>query len=205
MKRKTIAIPLRIEDDVYQLKRRYSRYLASHHLIPCFICEENMELLSSCDALLLPGGVDMNPAFYGQENTHSQVNDALDHLDMQVLHLADELALPILGICRGLQCVNVFYGGSLKQDVKGHQNQSHLVSWFEGEKKIQSSITNSFHHQCIDRLAPLFTPFLRSEDGVIEGIWQKEKRILAVQYHPEIEDPFHILPLFISLLPQDTD
>ncbi len=205
MKMKKIAIPLRIEDDLYQLKQRYSRYFASYHFLPCFICQENLELLYECDALCLPGGDDIDPAYYGQENTNSHVNEKNDALDMEVLRIADTIHLPIFGICRGIQCINVFYGGSLKQHIFHHQKNRHLVSYLENGQIKRQETTNSFHHQCIDQVAPHFSIFLLSEDHVIEGIINQEKKILAVQYHPEMEDPFQIFPFFISLWLKDTN
>lgn len=202
---KKIAIPLRMENDLYQIKHRYSRYIASYHFLPCFICKENIKLLYECDAVCLPGGGDLDPSYYGQTNTNSDVNKDNDTFDMEVLRIADKIHLPIFGVCRGLQCINVFYGGNLKQHISHHQNERHLVSYLENGQIKKQEITNSYHHQCIDQIAPHFTILLLSEDQRIEGIINKEKRILAVQYHPEIEDPFHIFLLFTSLWLKDTN
>lgn len=202
---KKIAIPFRMENDLYQIKQRYSRYFASYHFLPCFICKENIELLYACDAVCLPGGGDLDPSYYGQTNTNSDVNKENDTLDMEVLRIAEKIHLPIFGICRGLQCINVFYGGNLKQHIPHHQNERHLVSYLENGQIKKQEITNSYHHQCIDQVAPHFSILLQSEDQIVEGIINQEKRILAVQYHPEIEDPFHIFSFFTSLWLKDID
>lgn len=202
---KKIAIPFRMENDLYQIKQRYSRYFASYHFLPCFICKENIELLYACDAVCLPGGGDLDPSYYGQTNTNSDVNKENDTLDMEVLRIAEKIHLPIFGICRGLQCINVFYGGNLKQHIPHHQNERHLVSYLENGQIKKQETTNSYHHQCIDQVAPHFSILLQSEDQIVEGIINQEKRILAVQYHPEIEDPFHIFSFFTSLWLKDID
>ena len=71
-------------------------------------------ILSYADMIIIPGGVDVNPALYGELNTDSRdIDDELDKLELEVLGYAVENHIPVLGICRGLQIINVFFGGTL--------------------------------------------------------------------------------------------
>ncbi|QNL45490.1 gamma-glutamyl-gamma-aminobutyrate hydrolase family protein [Oscillibacter hominis] len=130
----------------------------------------NPEELDSCDGMILPGGVpDVDPALYAEENQGSRgVNPALDQAQLRMLDRAVELAIPVLGICRGYQLMNVHFGGSLVQDGKTngihrggargedlHGAYSLPGTWLErlyGPK----TVVNTLHHQSIKRLAPEF-------------------------------------------------
>ena len=201
MEKWKMAVVLRIEEDRYVIKKRYLDYLKKYDILPILIAEENENLLPLCDGVLFVGGIDVNPSLYGQENLHSVFDDDLDRFEYHMLNLALSLRLPIFGICRGIQLLNVYFGGTLHQNIPHHQNERHYVTntktdWFP----FQGAEVNSFHHQAIDRLAENFQPFLCSKDGTIEGIYDEMKKIIAVQYHPELDDPFHILCFFKSLM-----
>jgi putative glutamine amidotransferase len=123
---------------------------------------------------------------------------------MLLLKLAEENGIPVLGICRGAQIINVYHGGTLYQDLsyrkvktlKHNQGQTptlltHTVETVAGTKiaellgkeKIQ---TNSFHHQLIKDVAPDFKVSARCVDGVVEAIENKDASVIAVQWHPEM-------------------
>ena len=123
---------------------------------------------------------------------------------MELLKLAEQKHIPVLGICRGMQIINVAHGGSLYQDLsyrkektlKHSQNQTptlltHTVETVSGSK-IQELLgkeklqTNSFHHQLIDEVASDFKVAARCVDGVVEAIENEDASVIAVQWHPEM-------------------
>ncbi len=157
--------------------------------------------ISYCDGILIPGGVDLNPALYKKENTDSRnINDELDAIDLQVLNEALSLKKPVLGICRGLQILNVFFGGTLTQNVQHceiHQSYNEgtcdrvhdteaveglFVRNIYGKKNVP---VNSAHHQAVEILGEDLLPAQFSMDGIIEAFVHKTLPIIAVQWHPE--------------------
>ncbi|MCI9226281.1 MAG: gamma-glutamyl-gamma-aminobutyrate hydrolase family protein [Acutalibacter sp.] len=149
----------------------------------------------SCDALLLPGGADMDPNFYGEDNLGSNGIDR--SLDLTELALVNAFhSRPILGICRGMQVLNVAFGGTLVQDLPTaavHRwqecDQVHIVSApkdsFLYRLYGERFSVNSAHHQGVARLGDGFSIAAIAHDGGIEAIQWPEKRIYAVQWHPE--------------------
>ncbi|MBR2599301.1 MAG: gamma-glutamyl-gamma-aminobutyrate hydrolase family protein, partial [Erysipelotrichaceae bacterium] len=120
--------------------------------------------------------------------------------DKAAIHAFNRLGKPILGICAGIQVINVVFGGSLHQHIEGHRDATHhvrltrdsLLYRIYGKEDI---MTNSYHHQCVNRVADGFKVTAMSEDGIIEGI--EKDNILAVQWHPEIS---HDYDFFINWL-----
>lgn len=151
------------------------------------------------EGLLLPGGGDVDPALYGQENRGSRNPDrALDERELAVLRSFFAAGKPVLGICRGQQMLNAAFGGTLIQ----HLSTATTHQWEEttGDKvheifALEGSFlrtlygerfsVNSAHHQAVDRLAEGFRATAWAEDGVTEAIEWPERRIWAVQFHPE--------------------
>jgi len=206
MKPLYIAIPLRINENHYEIKKRYATYIKKENCIPIFITPENEELLTLCQGVLFPGGLDIHPKRYHEKMIEDcEINEELDEFEYHLLDLCMSLQLPIMGICRGIQLLNCYFGGTLLQDIPHHQHTSHRVkNIFFHISKQKTAITNSFHHQAILKIADGFLPFLFAEDNIIEGIIHKEKRIIAVQYHPEINDPFSIFSYFrLWCVPKD--
>jgi putative glutamine amidotransferase len=151
------------------------------------------------DGLLLPGGWDVDPAFYGQEKDEKvgPIDRELDETELRLFRQAREQDLPVLGICRGQQVINVAMGGSLVQHLDDHDareiGRRHLAHAIEvepaselgraaGERRLE---VNSLHHQAIDRLAPGLHLTARGEDGTVEGVESDDGLIVAVQCHPE--------------------
>lgn len=143
--------------------------------------------------LLLPGGADIDPSVYGRENLGSEgINPEYDRLLFRQTDAFMQAEKPIFGTCRGLQFINVYFGGTLLQDIKGHRIENegkHGIEIFEntpfyGAFKDLDGV-NSTHHQCIDDLGKGLTLFARADDGTPEGIWHESGRIFAVQWHPE--------------------
>ncbi len=153
--------------------------------------------LTSCDALILPGGGDITPGFYGQANHgSSSIDTELDLLQIQALEQFVRNKKPVLGICKGMQLINIYFGGTLIQDLPNHAE--HQIA--EGDTMHMSYITencllshlygqefiiNSNHHQAVDKLGAGLKIVQMSHDQVIEGIIHETLPIIAVQWHPE--------------------
>ena len=147
-----------------------------------------------CDALLLPGGGDLEPWRYGQKNRGSHHMDAeQDQQEWDLLELFARQRKPVLGICRGLQVINVYFGGTLVQNLEGHSSVNgadryHAVQTTDAKMKAlfgPKAVVNSAHHQGIDRLGVGLTVFQKAPDGIIEGVFHESLPVWAVQWHPE--------------------
>lgn len=152
--------------------------------------------------IVLTGGGDINPARYGQANTASKnIAPERDAAEMRLLETAVESNLPVLGIYRGFQVINVFFGGALVQDIPSqlengviHAASQHPIHLTDPRARLLGTdvlTVNSFHHQAVTagQLAPGLEMFALSEaDGVIEGVWHAQRPILGVQWHPERPD-----------------
>lgn len=164
------------------------------------------DFLSLIDGLLLSGGVDVDPYHYGEEPRPKlgKIDVGKDHVEMSLITKAMEIDLPILGICRGIQVLNVAAGGTLYQDIsmgadtvlKHRQDApgsyaTHAIDVQEGSRLLdilgQPTIrVNSFHHQTVSKAAPGFTISAVARDGIIEGIESTHHSfVIGVQFHPE--------------------
>jgi putative glutamine amidotransferase len=148
------------------------------------------------DGLVLPGGGDVDPARYGAERDPRTdgVDTARDQTEVELLQLAAERGMPVLGICRGMQVINVAAGGTLNQHLDGHREDvrdrlAHLVKIEPGSRfgglALDSIEVNSLHHQAILDVGRELLVTAISPDGVIEGLESVDGRIVAVQCHPE--------------------
>ena len=177
-------------------------------LLPCALEPESIkQLLGRLDGLIVSGGGDLDPSFY-RENPHEglgTVDPFRDALDAAIIPAALEReGLPVLGICRGIQVLNVFCGGTLYQDLSMRENTalqhrqhaprdhaSHEAeiepdTMLAGALDAATVRVNSFHHQAVRDVAPDFVVSARAPDGVIEGIELPDHRFcVAVQWHPE--------------------
>ena len=154
---------------------------------------------SAYDALLLPGGGDVAPERYGQPRAPASrnIDPALDGLQLGALEAFVSAKKPVLGICRGHQLVNVFFGGTLIQDLStadshisiNRKDQVHETRALEGSLIHRlygsSPVVNSAHHQGVDRLGEGLRAVQWSDDGVIEGMEHARLPIYCVQWHPE--------------------
>ena len=152
-----------------------------------------------CDGLLLPGGGDIDPAYYGEEMNGSDEPDReLDKAQRDILDAFVKAKKPILGICRGMQLINIYFGGSLHQDLvtrdihtrKNDNDSIHSVKSVEEgnlfEKFYGKTFNiNSAHHQGTKKLGKGLKEVLRSEDGECEAVIHEELPIIATQFHPE--------------------
>ncbi len=162
-------------------------------------------IIGRLDGLLVTGGADINPARYGQDkNPHTQDSEDLrDSFEDALLAQALKAGLPVLGICRGAQMLNVHLGGTLHQhlpEVVGHDRYrvgdgvfhpeemtltegTRLHRLFDGHSSVQGHV---YHHQAIDEVAPSLTVSAHGFDGTIQGVELPGSSFcVAVQWHPE--------------------
>lgn len=164
------------------------------------------EYVRDFDAFIFAGGVDVDPKHYGEEVKFDSVEilPERDEFELALFERALKSGKPILGICRGVQLINVAMGGSLHQHIDGHSQEksgriathkvkicgnSLLSKFADGAESIG---VNSFHHQAIKDIAPGLEVIAMSETGIIEGAWCPEHKFLfGVQWHPEVmvDDP----------------
>lgn len=156
------------------------------------------------DGILFTGSAcDITPALYGQENRKAlSCNEALDDMELQLFRAFYEKNKPILGICRGIQLVNVAMGGTLMQDIEeesalltahkqvfAKETEKHTVTAAQGSlfRKLfgDAFVTNSYHHQAVKACGKGLLPTVFTEEGVIEAIEHESKPIIGVQWHPE--------------------
>lgn len=175
-------------------------------LTPAHQADSISRVLDTVQGLVLTGGEDVEPTRYGQE-PHPKLgstNPVRDEMEFTALQCAIERRLPVLGICRGMQLLNVALGGTLYQDLPSqrpgsviHQLQASINQrWHAAQVEPGSALAeifgttelqiNSFHHQGIDRLAPGLEALAWSEDGLIEAVQVPELPwAFGVQWHPE--------------------
>ena len=204
----------RLEDDGKDEQRKYRDTIEDNGGVVVVISQtfDNTrvtQLLARLDGVLLPGGIDVDPKYYGEDRDEKleETDDALDRLEFMVLDHAKERGLPVLGVCRGHQLLNVYYGGSLIQDIPSQHESEHPVIHrypkLSPEKRehpiaivkgsilhelfgVDRLVVNTYHHQAVKRLAEGFAVTARSGDGIVEAMEHEGDRfILGVQFHPE--------------------
>ncbi|MEK3937440.1 gamma-glutamyl-gamma-aminobutyrate hydrolase family protein [Sporosarcina sp. FSL W7-1349] len=166
----------------------------------------NLSVLSKLDGLILTGGADIDPSFYRQiRKPYTDKPDKIrDNFEFKILVDALNLDIPILGICRGGQLLNVAFGGTLYQDilkecpyldihnVKSEQEISHEIELIGTSKladltEFNSEAVNSKHHQAIDDLGQGLKVIAVATDNLIEAVESTQHRwVVGVQWHPEV-------------------
>lgn len=186
-----LGICVRMERDLYFIKERYLKYFKEFEIIFIY---PNSELYKFCDGFVIIGGGDINPKYYGDIDRGSDiVLPQVDKLDFFILDYAVKNKKPLFGICRGLQVINVYFKGTLIQDLKTHLNVFHTIRLKTNNKLLPLVTTvNSYHHQVVKKLGEGLLPLYKADDGVIEAIIHEELPILGVQFHPEM----HLETLF---------
>lgn len=159
------------------------------------------------DGILLSGGADVDPALYGEEKKYDSVHVSpeRDQFEFNLLDRAREASLPVFGICRGTQLINVKFGGSLYQDLDSdaaasiqhkqkndRDNPIHSITVTEPESLLATVVrgnlqVNSLHHQAIKRVGRGLKVTAYSEDGLVEAVEAADgyPYLVAVQWHPE--------------------
>jgi putative glutamine amidotransferase len=176
-------------------------------IVPAAQNEESIQgILDRLNGLILTGGPDVNPRFYGEQPLDGlgEIDETLDLMELETAKTAVAKDLPILAICRGIQTLNVSQGGSLYQDLRSqipgsisHGQKAdkailtHTVR-IERETRLFTILgseeiwVNSKHHQAIKAAAPGLAVSARASDGIIEAVEHTERRfVLGVQWHPE--------------------
>lgn len=148
-----------------------------------------------CDCLLLPGGGDPDPMLYGESIQGAKPPDReRDALELSLLSRFMAAGKPILGICRGMQMLNIFFGGTLIQDLPGHsqeggQDRLHSVRTAAGSQLYglygPEMRVNSAHHQAVSIPGKGCSVVQRASDGVIEALEHNTLPVIGVQWHPE--------------------
>lgn len=180
--------------------RTYEQFLTAVGVT--YITSLSIGDLFSCDAFLFPGGGDINPELFGETNCASRnIDTELDILQLQAFHYALKKRLPVLGICKGMQLINVALGGTLIQNMA----TAHLHT--SAEKDLyhptvitpnsflhvlygDSIVVNSRHHQSLDKLGKNLVPVQWcTADHCMEAIEHTRLPIWGVQWHPERMDP----------------
>jgi len=181
-------------------------------------------ILDGVDALILTGGEDIDPSYYG-ERPHpglGRVSPWRDTYDLLLVRCAVGRGMPVLAVCRGVQVLNVAFGGSLWQDIPaqipgavqhmrrdGEPNIAmHPVAIAAGSLMrrvagVPEIFVNSAHHQSVKGLAPGFRVTATAPDGVVEAIEMFDRRVVGVQFHPErmlSAGDLWVLPLFQNLV-----
>ena len=168
------------------------------------------DYVAALDGLILQGGADIDPRAYGEERTHcvAPFDNVRDRFELDLLRGFAAAGKPVFGICRGMQLINVAFGGNLHQDlqqdgVTKHSHvhpdaydlhahplhiapKSHLSQCYGG---VTTGVVNSLHHQGVERLGDELVVEAWADDGVIEAIrGTGDNFILGVQWHPEFHD-----------------
>lgn len=175
-------------------------------VVPAAAAAEDVEAaISFCDGLLFPGGEDMTPWYYDEEPLPviGAFRPEIDDAWLKAGQYALEHKIPMLGICKGHQTLNVLMGGSLYQDLSLQEgeriqhlqkyNRAYLTHHVEVEEGTQLAgifgagklKTNSMHHQAVKRLGKGLRISARACDGTVEGLEDEEGLIMGVQWHPE--------------------
>lgn len=194
-----------IGDNSFGATKAYLNFLNTFGNVQ--ILTPQQDIVEDLDLLVLPGGRDVNPLRYGgiPDWYNSEPNSLLEYFDQHKLPQYIEAGVPVFGICRGFQTLNVYFGGSLTQNYVHEQSTKHrgelahevrIVNFepvedynSKGKKIVTDRLkVNSLHHQVIfeENLSEVLIPVLQhSTDDVVEGFIHNSLPIAGVQYHPE--------------------
>ena len=175
------------------------------------VCSKNglEEIAAMCSGLIIAGrDRDINPKYYGEkplEGLEYPDDPYEDELDFKLIELFEKINKPILGICSGLQSLNIYHGGTLKQHIEEHTSKEELVRHkidIEENSFVYSlygskTEVNSIHHQAIKDVAEGFKVTAVAEDGTIEAI--EKGNFIGLQWHPEVDYEIDTFKKFLDL------
>lgn len=218
-----IAVIERIENDELEQPFNKKYYLSSYFQeifenlnilwIPIVSEKFSEEICEMCDGLLVTGSVhDVHPKYY-HEQVLSGKEYKYDEFPMvkRAVKLFSKNNKPILGICAGIQEINVVFGGTLNQLIGNHNLRDSKKHKIELKKdsllydiyKEKNMKVNSYHKQSVNKVAPGFKITAISSDGVIEAI--ETENIIAVQWHPEVVNDIKLFKKFIDICKESSD
>lgn len=202
-----------IEKDEPYMRPAYLKALRAAGGIPFILPAELEEvelrqILEQAGGILFTGGPDIHPFYFGEETQRfcGNVSVKRDTLELMLLKLGMEMKKPILGICRGIQLLNIGLGGDIYQDIPsqfkeefpiahsqpfGYEIPSHTVTVTEGtllSRLVQADVlkVNSMHHQAVRNVAPGLVPSAHAPGGLVEAVeLPGYPFLLGVQWHPE--------------------
>jgi putative glutamine amidotransferase len=199
--------------DVYV--EEYARSITAAGGLPVYLPlhVDAAEYAGRLDGIVLSGGTDVEPERYGAAR-HPELHPsepARDRFEFDVVDVAATADLPVLGICRGLQVLNVWGGGTLHQHVPVHARFDVAVEARIDELEITPGSllhdlygarlgVNSLHHQTVDRVADGWVVAARSSDGAVEALEWPGHDMIGVQWHPELLDSRATDPIFAWLV-----
>ncbi len=190
--------------DTIKMKTDYSDAVLDAGGVPVFLpytkdSRRIDEYVRLCDGLLFAGGVDIHPKYYGEEIMFDsvEVSDARDEFELALFPAYFATKKPIIGICRGIQLINVALGGDLVQHLDGHGQpkdgaptpyRATVVrgSRLHGIVGADTLSINSYHHQAVKTVAESLDVVAVADDGAIEAVeYRGDRFLVAVQWHPE--------------------
>ncbi len=205
------AISQRQQDHKYNapidvLEHNYTHYFRSFNilLLPIPNVPEQVQDYFNqfpIKGVILTGGEDINPKLYGEKVEWPNISPLRDETEKKMLEIAVARRIPVLGICRGMQLINVFFGGKLVKNIKDEITQEHLPGkehpiTITGEKIVsmlgkKEVMVNSYHNQAvtISTLSSQLKVFAVAEHGIIESLYHPSLPIAGVQWHPERKSP----------------
>lgn len=194
----------------YTVGEKYIKAILDQGAIPVIIpadedCSSIGSYVGMVDGLLIPGGEDVSPLQYGEE-PHPSVTltkSVKDVFEAELILQMHQKGKPVLGICRGMQIINVAFGGTLIQDIPSEMGEhiehkqamgirseaTHTVKIAENSLLYpilgKQARVNSYHHQAIKAPASGFRVTAQAQDGIIEALESNDGKVFAVQWHPE--------------------
>ncbi len=206
-------VTMNFEDEKYSLREFYTDILNYHNITPIGLINDDynnvQKYVQMADIVVITGGGDISPTFYDEHIDENFIKSIelvsynRDKFEIELVKEAIRQNKKILGICRGVQVINVACGGTLIQHITGHMNTTHNVvlnknSVMNDTKHNKVIEVNSIHHQVIDRLGKGLYVTALSEDNYIEAI-ENGSNILAVQWHIErLPEQYSCISEFIN-------
>ncbi|MFG2992475.1 gamma-glutamyl-gamma-aminobutyrate hydrolase family protein [Streptomyces sp. NPDC048257] len=169
------------------------------------------EVLSRVDGLVVAGGPDVDPVHYGaaRDSRTGAPATVRDHWELALIGAALDADVPVLGICRGMQALNVALGGTLIQHIDGHFETPGAISWHPvrpvpgtryADLVPEEAQVPTYHHQAVDRLGRGLVVSAHAVDGTVEAIElpEPERWVLGVQWHPERDTDTRVMSSLIE-------
>lgn len=196
--RPVIGITADIENNRFKLNRDYAAAVENAGAIPVLLAPSRnaADIASRIDGFLIPGGNDLHPSYYNEDINYEIKIVERDRSDFEfaIIHEIIKLKKPVLGICYGMQLINVAFGGSLYQDIRQqvpaameHREGNHTIKVSDNKLMDKGEFkVNSSHHQAVKAIGQRLNAIAFSPDGITEAISSGDyPLLLGVQWHPE--------------------